>query len=219
MVLQETETMVQTVLSDTILTACRKTLTYHTEFSVEGMLHIVVDKKEVFLVNLKETIHKDEESSEDDKLAPETKENTPTSLTHSSAITRCRNKAEVKYFESDDEHDDNDLYDDSTDQETPPPPPTEKPRRRTRSKYKNALGENTSKQEDANLPDLSGVFPNIHSQISDPNEVPIKEEKEEFVVEDEKSCLYAEQGNHPAEHANETLEKLAMQLSAKDSQV
>ncbi len=117
MVLQETEAMVQTVLADTILTACRKNLPYDEEFSVEGMLHITLDKKEIILVNIKNTILK-----ADEKDLSHLKEETPdVPLEKKSSVkTRKRgrprkSKTKVKYYGSDDEDnvDDDDDDDDN----------------------------------------------------------------------------------------------------------
>ncbi len=75
MVLQEVEVLVQNALSDTILTTFRKTLKYQSEFSVEGLLRVVVDKKEIYTFNINEKIVKDKDWLPKDtttaKLSPE----------------------------------------------------------------------------------------------------------------------------------------------------
>jgi hypothetical protein len=58
MVLEKSDSAVQTMLSDTILALCRNTMSYQAEVCVEGLLGITVDKKQVFLVHLNETIFK-----------------------------------------------------------------------------------------------------------------------------------------------------------------
>ncbi len=59
MVLSQVEGIMRKMLSDTILALCRNTLPYSGEFSVEGLLGITLDKKEIFLININETIHKE----------------------------------------------------------------------------------------------------------------------------------------------------------------
>ncbi len=59
MVLQKAESIVKTMLSDTILALCRNTLPYEGEFCVEGLIGITLDSKEIFLVHLNETIQKE----------------------------------------------------------------------------------------------------------------------------------------------------------------
>ncbi len=56
MVLQES--LVQTVLTKTILMTCGKTLSYNEQFSVEGSLQITVDKNEIILIEVKDTVLK-----------------------------------------------------------------------------------------------------------------------------------------------------------------
>ncbi len=58
MVLEETRTVINSMLTQSILTVCRKAVPYDQEFSVEGRLHITIDKKDVVLVNVKDTVHK-----------------------------------------------------------------------------------------------------------------------------------------------------------------
>ncbi len=60
MVLQKTENIIKTMLSDTILALCRNTLPYEGEFTVEGLLGITLDNKEIFLININETIENEE---------------------------------------------------------------------------------------------------------------------------------------------------------------
>ena len=68
MVLQETETQVQSALSDTILTTFQKTLKYQTEFSVEGLLRVVVDKKDIYTFNINERIEKGRDSEQSGEI-------------------------------------------------------------------------------------------------------------------------------------------------------
>ncbi len=49
----------KTMLSDTILALCRNTLPYEGEVSVEGLIGITLDNKEIFLVSINETIQKE----------------------------------------------------------------------------------------------------------------------------------------------------------------
>ena len=46
------------MLSSTILTLCRNCLPYKTQICVEGLLGITLDSKEIFLVNISETLEK-----------------------------------------------------------------------------------------------------------------------------------------------------------------
>ena len=64
MVLKKAESQMRTMLSDTILALCRNTLPYSAEVSIEGLLGITLDNKEIFLVNINETLQKDGVSSE-----------------------------------------------------------------------------------------------------------------------------------------------------------
>ncbi len=59
MVLQKADHVVKTMLSDTILALCRNTLPYEGEVLVEGLLGITLDNKEIFLVNINETIQRE----------------------------------------------------------------------------------------------------------------------------------------------------------------
>ena len=49
----------RTVLADAILALCRNTLLYNTEFCVEGVLGITLDKREILLVHIDETIKRE----------------------------------------------------------------------------------------------------------------------------------------------------------------
>ncbi len=59
MVLQKTESLVKAMLSDTIMALCRNTLPYEGEVSVEGLIGVTLDNKEIFLVSINETIQKE----------------------------------------------------------------------------------------------------------------------------------------------------------------
>ncbi len=59
MVLRKAEHQVQIMLCDTIVALCRNALPYKTECSIQGLLGITMDNEEVFLVDIKETIHKE----------------------------------------------------------------------------------------------------------------------------------------------------------------
>ena len=47
---------IKDLLSETIILLCKNGLNFDSEFSIEGLIGITVDKKDVFLVSLKETI-------------------------------------------------------------------------------------------------------------------------------------------------------------------
>ncbi len=57
--MKKDENLIKNMLSDTILALCRNTLPYEGEVCVEGLLGITLDNKEIFLVNINETIHRD----------------------------------------------------------------------------------------------------------------------------------------------------------------
>ncbi len=67
MALQKAESLVTTMLSDTILALCRNTLPYEGEICVEGLLGITLDNKEIFLVNINEKIHREGFEAEEKK--------------------------------------------------------------------------------------------------------------------------------------------------------
>ncbi len=46
------------MLSETVVALCRNTLNYKAQFSIEGLFGITLDNEEIFLVNIKETITK-----------------------------------------------------------------------------------------------------------------------------------------------------------------
>ena len=48
---------IRAILVQAIANICRKGLTYHKNFSIEGLLGITLDDEEIFLLNIKETIH------------------------------------------------------------------------------------------------------------------------------------------------------------------
>ncbi len=58
MVLQQTKNRVQKMLSHTVLKACRKCLPYEDQLSVKGILEIILDKNEIILFQIKDTILK-----------------------------------------------------------------------------------------------------------------------------------------------------------------
>lgn len=59
MVLTKMDSLVKTMLSDTILALCRNTLSYKAEVTIEGLLGITIDNEQIFLVNMNETIQKE----------------------------------------------------------------------------------------------------------------------------------------------------------------
>ncbi len=65
------ETLVKSMLSDTILALCRNTLSYTSQVCVEGLLGITVDDKEIFLVHMNDTIKKDKACSVPEKRCAE----------------------------------------------------------------------------------------------------------------------------------------------------
>ena len=48
------------LLADAIKLMCKSSLKYQTEFTVEGLLGITLDKTDVFLINIAESIHSNE---------------------------------------------------------------------------------------------------------------------------------------------------------------
>jgi len=54
--LKKAENQVKIMLADTIMAMCRNTLNYHGEVCVEGLLGITLDKEEIFLVSINQTI-------------------------------------------------------------------------------------------------------------------------------------------------------------------
>lgn len=56
MVLKPDQERVRTLLQDTITLLCRNGLTYKNEFDIKALIGITLDKDEVFLVDIKETI-------------------------------------------------------------------------------------------------------------------------------------------------------------------
>ncbi len=56
MLVKATEKTVGIMLSDTIMALCRNTLSYDSELCIEGLIGITVDKKEILLIHLNETI-------------------------------------------------------------------------------------------------------------------------------------------------------------------
>ena len=81
MVLKQAETQVRSMLADTILALCRNTLPYQAQVSIEGLLGITIDHKEIFLVNVNETIKKEKTS----RFPGSTKEK------HNSTCSRSQN--------------------------------------------------------------------------------------------------------------------------------
>ncbi len=59
MVHTRVEDQVRTMLYDTIVALCRNSLPFKAELSIEGLLGITLDKEEIFLVNIKEMIHRE----------------------------------------------------------------------------------------------------------------------------------------------------------------
>lgn len=71
MVTKADKERIRALLSEAITVLCKNGLGYQTEFSVEGLLGITVDKEEIFLVNIKESIlrgqHQEEKNGYDAK--------------------------------------------------------------------------------------------------------------------------------------------------------
>ena len=70
MVLKPEQDRVRTLLQDTITLLCKNGLTYQSEFDIRALIGITLDKEEVFLVDIKETVKnaKEDESDEDNHL-------------------------------------------------------------------------------------------------------------------------------------------------------
>ena len=56
MVIKEEQERVRTLLSDTITLLCRNGLTFKSEFNISALIGITLDKDDVFLVDIRETI-------------------------------------------------------------------------------------------------------------------------------------------------------------------
>ncbi len=139
MVLLKTENIVRTMLSDTILALCRNTLPYNIKFSVEGLLGITIDDKDIFLVNINEIIQKE------------------------GAAARKRegdrdSSVKSKHSES------NDSGESSQDEELGS---TQKKRRRKRKRSKEKQPEIESSEIEESDTNMSGVFPNQPSNNED----------------------------------------------------
>ena len=70
MVLRPDQERVRTLLQDTITLLCRNGLNYKNEFDIKALIGITLDKDEVFLVDIKETIKStiDKEESEEENI-------------------------------------------------------------------------------------------------------------------------------------------------------
>ena len=85
MVLTAERERVKDLLKETITILCRNGLQYKQEFSIEALIGITLDKDEVFLVSIKETIQtlaekahnssEDEQSETDSSLSPKSPKN------------------------------------------------------------------------------------------------------------------------------------------------
>ncbi len=64
--MEDAQNVVRTMLSDTILALCKNTLPYNTQFTVEGLIGITLDTKDIFLININETIEKETENKKRD---------------------------------------------------------------------------------------------------------------------------------------------------------
>jgi len=67
--LGETEQRVRTSLRDAILLLCQTGLKFNTELSIDGLLAVTLDKKDVFLLSIKETLQSTEPSDTIDDSA------------------------------------------------------------------------------------------------------------------------------------------------------
>ena len=65
MKLRADQERVKTLICDTLTLLCKNGLKYDSEFSVEALIGITLDRDEVFLVNIKETVTKDHKRSND----------------------------------------------------------------------------------------------------------------------------------------------------------
>ena len=48
---------IEAVLKDTIVLLCQNSLHFQSEFNIEALVAVTVDKSQVLLVSIKETIH------------------------------------------------------------------------------------------------------------------------------------------------------------------
>ncbi len=125
MVLQETERIIQTVINDTVLNACKNTLPFAEKFSVEGQLQIVMDEKEIVIIKINETVKKRKKSGPAEPKA----EKTPPLPGRSKSIRgrpgRKRGRPRKVQIEHIQERSDSDTdqYDDTRDAEPPAPAP------------------------------------------------------------------------------------------------
>ena len=60
---------IQKLLTDTIKLLCKNSVLYNSELNVEGLLGITVDKKEVYLINIKETFGSDKGGNNDKNVS------------------------------------------------------------------------------------------------------------------------------------------------------
>ena len=54
---RQEQDQIKAILVQAIANICRKGLTYSSKFSIEGLLGITLDEEDIFLVNIKETVH------------------------------------------------------------------------------------------------------------------------------------------------------------------
>lgn len=85
MVLKPEQERVRTLLVDTITLLCRNGLTYKTEFNINALIGITLDKDDVFLVDIRETI---KNSIEENEPADEKKQSQTSSSRNSKSRKR-----------------------------------------------------------------------------------------------------------------------------------
>ena len=59
MVKKTIQSRMRQLLSEAIMVLCKASLPYTSEFSVEGLLGITMDREEIFLVNINELVQKE----------------------------------------------------------------------------------------------------------------------------------------------------------------
>ena len=58
MMLKADQLRLKSILTEAIMILCKNALSYEAEFSIEGLLGVTLDKSEIFLINIRETISK-----------------------------------------------------------------------------------------------------------------------------------------------------------------
>ena len=97
--LEERREQIRSLLTDAITVLCKNTMLYCSELSVEGLLGITTDKKDIFLVNIKEIITNNKVSSSDSTNAGTQEQ---TSDTADNPSTEPEELEEINHYSSSD---------------------------------------------------------------------------------------------------------------------